>query len=78
MNPSDTAVVDDIMEDLMVGHNFEYAREQILELIIRARIEDTNKVLRYGWDNPDVSKQELRQILIDRLVSLTAQLKEDK
>lgn len=36
--------VDDIFEDLMVGHNFDYAANAVKDLIIDSRIDEVNKM----------------------------------
>lgn len=37
--------LDDIMEDLMVGHNFDYARGALLELLRESVIEGRQQVI---------------------------------
>lgn len=38
--------LDDIMEDLIVGHNFEYARKALIELFQSLRIKDREEAIK--------------------------------
>jgi hypothetical protein len=72
--------LDDIMEDLMVGHNFDHARKAIIARfqaqeqrhqveVVRARIAELNSL--------DHNKQmfgDWQQVIEDRMVLLEAQL----